>query len=172
MILAWRHTWRSTSPGWRHTELITVTKGDLLKSTAAALVIPVNTKGVAGKGLALQWSLSAEPSEVLAYERHCESGRAKLGHVWWTKRTPTQRIVFFPTKAHWRELSRLHAIEEGLEALRALIVKDKIGSIAVPALGCGLGGLPWRSVKLAIEKALGDLPNCDVYLYPPHPARK
>jgi len=43
----------------------------------------------------------------------------------------------------------------------------KIASIAVPPLGCGLGGLDWRDVKPLIEQAFAGVPAVQVVLFEP-----
>jgi uncharacterized protein YwgA len=69
---------------------------------------------------------------------------------------------------HWRYPSKYDYIEKGLVALRGLLQeKERVSSIAVPPLGCGLGGLDWNRVKPMIEHYLNDLP-LDVYLYEPN----
>jgi len=71
-------------------------------------------------------------------------------------------IVNFPTKRHWRGKSRIEDIESGLAALRHEIGERDIRSIAIPALGSGLGGLNWPEVKSRIVAALAniDVPVC------------
>lgn len=76
-------------------------------------------------------------------------------------------IMNFPTKKHWRQKSRLAYIETGLQDLVRVIETKGIQSIAVPALGCGLGGLDWREVKKLLEQYLGCL-DVEVYVYEPH----
>lgn len=154
--------------GRRSTDVFTVLKGDLLKSNAEALVNPVNTVGVSGAGLARAFAQTMAPDTFYGYQNHCRLGKARIGHVWAAIDVggTGKIIVFFPTKRHWRERSDLGNVIEGLASLRALIVERHIKSIAVPALGCGLGGLAWRRVRPEIERALGDL-DCRVMAYGP-----
>ena len=42
-----------------------------------------------------------------------------------------------------------------------------ISSIALPPLGCGLGGLNWSDVKALIEEILGPIHDLDVFVYEP-----
>lgn len=149
--------------------MIELVRGNILDSAAVALVDPVNTVGVAGKGLAKAFARRFPDAAYYLYQDHCRSGRLALGRVTWVRDLEAgKEIVFFPTKRHWRELSNLADIEDGLVSLRALIERLKWPSIAVPALGCGCGGLLWKRVRPVIEKALGDLPACNVMLYEPH----
>jgi len=73
----------------------------------------------------------------------------------------------FPTKDDWRNDSELEYVENGLKYLAENYQDLGIYTIAMPALGCGNGGLNWDEVKLRMEKYLGELPDLDVYIYPP-----
>jgi O-acetyl-ADP-ribose deacetylase (regulator of RNase III) len=128
---------------------------DILQTTAEALVNPVNCVGVMGAGLALQVK-RAFPGNFTAYAEACARGDVRLGRVFLHDRGPDQPgpryIVNFPTKAHWQDQSRCPAIRAGLADLVNVVAQKGITSIAVPKLGCGLGGLRWEEVQpLVIE---------------------
>jgi len=152
--------------------MIRLAEGDLLASGAEALVNPVNCVGVAGKGLALAFR-QRWPGAYEEYRRACASGWLRPGRILPVltpdapRDTQAVLILHFPTKRHWRTPSRLQDIEYGLEALNAYLRAFAVASVAVPALGCGLGGLDWKDVRPLIEAALGDIVACDVLLYPP-----
>jgi hypothetical protein len=76
-------------------------------------------------------------------------------------------VINFPTKRHWREKSRYEDIDSGLRALVEDVRRLGIKSIAIPPLGCGLGGLDWAKVRPMIERAFADIPEVDVILYEP-----
>ena len=76
-------------------------------------------------------------------------------------------IINFPTKRHWRGKTRMDDIESGLADLVEVMKAKNIRSIAIPPLGCGLGGLDWKEVKPCIESALGALKNVQVIVYEP-----
>lgn len=144
-------------------------EGDLLRDEAEALVNPVNCVGVMGKGLALRFK-RAWPEYFTAYRMACEAGSLKPGTLLVLDRGHGQApryLVCFPTKRHWRDPSRLEDIDAGLSALAREVVARGIRSIAVPALGCGLGGLGWPDVRERIEAALGPLAGVDVRVYGP-----
>ncbi|MDR1077214.1 MAG: macro domain-containing protein [Propionibacteriaceae bacterium] len=147
-------------------------EGDLLQADADALVNTVNTEGVMGKGIALQFR-RAYPDMYNAYKAACEAGVVRVGRmtVWETGlATGPRYIVNFPTKRHWRSRSRLSDVEAGLADLVRVIHERGIASIAVPPLGAGNGGLPWPQVRTAIVAVLDDLPGVRVLLYEPHGA--
>jgi O-acetyl-ADP-ribose deacetylase (regulator of RNase III) len=85
-----------------------------------------------------------------------------------TRRLTSPRwIINIPTKRHWRGRSRIEDIESGLEALIETIGEHGIRSVAIPPLGCGLGGLNWLDVKPLIEKAMVGLPEVAAFIYEP-----
>lgn len=150
--------------------MIREVQGNLLADDAQALVNTVNTVGVMGKGIALQFK-RAYPDMFRAYEADAKAGQVAPGvmHVWESQAlTGPRYIINFPTKRHWRAPSRLADIDEGLADLARVIVELGITSVAVPPLGCGNGGLEWADVAPRIRAALGALqPDVDVRLYVP-----
>ncbi|UNP28071.1 type II toxin-antitoxin system antitoxin DNA ADP-ribosyl glycohydrolase DarG [Lysobacter gummosus] len=153
--------------------MIKITRGNLLKADVDALVNTVNTQGVMGKGIALQFK-RAFPKAFAQYEAACARGEVKVGHVHIVDAGGLvggpKWIVNFPTKAHWRAKSKLVDIKTGLVDLVAACLRLEIRSIAVPPLGCGLGGLSWSDVRPLIERAFEAVPQVDVHLYPPEGA--
>jgi O-acetyl-ADP-ribose deacetylase (regulator of RNase III) len=148
--------------------LIREAEGNLLTADVDALVNTVNTVGVMGKGIALQFK-RAYPDMFRAYERAAKAGELAPGRVqvWETGALDGPRfIINFPTKRHWRGPSRLSYIRDGLDHLAEVIAEREIRSIALPPLGCGNGGLNWADVKPLIEERLGQLP-IDIVVYPP-----
>jgi O-acetyl-ADP-ribose deacetylase (regulator of RNase III) len=143
-------------------------RGNLLQAHVEALVNTVNTEGVMGKGIALQFK-KAFPANYEAYRRECQLGRAQVGKVFATELgTAVPRyIVNFPTKQAWRNPSKLEYIENGLVDLVDQVKTRGIRSIAVPPLGCGLGGLAWSDVRPLIEAAFAPLPDVRVLLFEP-----
>jgi len=148
--------------------------GDLLTSDAEAVVNTVNCVGVMGKGLALQVK-QTYPAVFRSYAAACRRGAVQPGRV---LTVPTgsdgnpRYIINFPTKRHWRDHSELADIESGLVALVAEVERFGLRSVAVPALGCGSGGLEWVVVRPLVEAAFAALPQLRVLLYPPQPSSK
>jgi O-acetyl-ADP-ribose deacetylase (regulator of RNase III) len=144
-------------------------RGNLLEADVDALVNTVNTVGVMGKGIALQFR-RAFPSMYKAYQKAAKQGEIKLGRmsVFATGSLSGPRYVInFPTKGHWRARSRLADIEAGLTDLVATLRALEITSVAIPPLGCGNGGLLWSQVRPLIIEAFTELPDVNVILYPP-----
>lgn len=142
-------------------------KGNLLTADVAALVNPVNTEGVMGKGLALQFK-KAFPENFASYERACKAGEVKTGQMHIVQRLASPRfIINFPTKRHWRLPSKLEYVRDGLRDLVAQVKLLSIASIAVPPLGCGNGGLEWSAVRPLIVEAFASAPDVRVVLFEP-----
>jgi len=146
--------------------------GNLLESEAQALVNTVNTEGVMGKGLALQFR-EAFPNNYKLYRQACKEGKVRIGEMFITQDSNllsgTHLIVNFPTKGTWRKPSSYSYIEQGLQALKREIVERGITSIAIPPLGSHNGGLDWNVVKPMIVQALEDL-DCRIIIYEPSAA--
>lgn len=146
--------------------------GDLLATNAEALVNTVNTVGVMGKGIALQFKL-AFPDNYAAYEAACKREEVCIGKMFVFHRENNPRIIInFPTKRHWKGKSKIEDVQSGLKALIEVVKKEHIESIAVPPLGCGNGGLDWREVRPLIEQAFAELPDVKVQLFDPEGAPK
>ncbi|MBM4343411.1 MAG: macro domain-containing protein [Deltaproteobacteria bacterium] len=149
--------------------MIAYERGDILASRAEALVNTVNCVGVMGRGIALQFK-HAYPANFKAYVLACQRGDVTPGKMWVFETgalMPPRFIVNFPTKRHWRGLSRMEDIETGLRDLVEFVRHRGIRSIAVPPLGAGLGGLPWAEVKRRIEAAFAELRDVEVTIFEP-----
>lgn len=152
--------------------MIETVDGNLLQADVDALVNTVNTEGVMGKGIALQFR-RAYPAMYEAYRAACQAGDVKVGSmlVWETNAaTGPHYVINFPTKRQWRAPSRLSYVEDGLVDLVRVIDELGIKSIAVPPLGAGNGHLPWAQVRPAIVGALAGLDGVRVLLYEPNGA--
>ena len=152
--------------------MIEITRGNLLEAKAEALVNTVNCVGHMGKGIALQFK-KAFPENSKKYERACRAKEVRPGRMFVFETGSIfspKYIINFPTKRHWRGKSRLEDIEAGLQALVEVVKKLGISSVAVPPLGCGLGGLDWSVVRPMIEKAFASLPMVQVLLFEPRGA--
>lgn len=148
--------------------MITYHQGNLFNSGADALVNCVNVKGVMGAGLALQFK-NKFPVNFNAYQDACAKRQLHIGTVLGVQeKNDGVWIINFPTKEHWRNPSTLTYIQEGLAALVKFLERHpEISSIAVPALGCGYGGLDWKDVRPLIEAHLGEL-EIRVMVYVPN----
>ena len=149
--------------------MIELSRGDIVKAKAEALVNTVNCVGVMGRGIALQFK-KAFPGNFKAYKAACDRNELRPGKVLVHDLNRLQNprfIINVPTKRHWRGKSRLADIDLGLKALVEEVRRLGVGSIAVPPLGCGLGGLDWSVVRPRVEKAFEGVAGLKVLLFEP-----
>lgn len=137
--------------------------GDIFKSSAQVITNTVNCVGVMGKGLALAYKKKF-PEMFQDYKTKCDKGKVNPAQPYLWENDSIQ-ILNFPTKRHWKQNSLLSDIEEGLKYLSKNYAQMGISSLALPPLGCGLGGLDWSDVKNLINKYLGPIEDLDVYVY-------
>lgn len=141
---------------------ISIVQGDMFFSGMQTLTISVNCVGVMGKGLA-STAKYRFPDMYVYYQDLCRNGTLKMGKPYVYKReysiftelaeetnleeiSQETRFLLFPTKHHWRNNSDINGIEQGLQWLQENYKKEGIKSLAMPALGCGLGNLDWQDV--------------------------
>lgn len=148
---------------------------DILQSEARYLVNPVDCTGAQGKGLARALG-DRFPVDRNWFREIAQAGEVFPGSVH-IRGYYTGRVVFLPTKRHWSDVSSFNDVRDGLLALEARL--DDIAadmdacSVAIPALGCGLGRLPWRDVRPLIMATAERLVarGVRVEVYPPHEER-
>jgi len=149
--------------------MIKYISGNILESSAEALINTVNTVGVMGKGIALQFK-KAYPNNYKAYVKACENKQIEIGRLFIFKdsnlNSGEKYIINFPTKKDWRKPSEYSFVDSGLDDLIRILIKYEIKSVAIPPLGAGNGGLEWERVRKMIECKLEDL-DLDIIVYEP-----
>jgi hypothetical protein len=156
------------------TGTLSLVDGDMFFSQMQTLTISVNIVGIMGKGLASRTKYQF-PDVYVFYQDLCRRKALKMGRPYLYKRETSldkqlaadpsslpdlnlnKWFLLFPTKRHWRETSDIKGIEEGLQWIRDKYKTEGIQSIAIPALGCGLGKLDWRDVGPLMCKYLAGL---------------
>lgn len=156
--------------------MIEFREGDIFKSNCDALVNPVNCVGTMGKGLAAAFKKQF-PSNFGHYAQLCRGSRMRVGEVYpFQDRlyksgfTVPVWVINLPTKMSWRNPSEIRWIIEGLDALKEWAETAPVKTIAVPALGCGLGELDWHEVKQVMIDNLSQVPNVTFVVFEPFPA--
>lgn len=165
------------------TEHLSLVKGDMFFSRMHTLTISVNCVGVMGKGVASR-AKYLFPSAYVYYQDLCRSRKLQLGKPYLYKRENSVEIqladepfslrqansetwyLLFPTKHHWRNRADLTGIRQGLQWIQENYQKEGIQSLALPALGCGLGWLEWQEVGPVLCQYLSVL-NIPVQVYLP-----
>jgi ssDNA thymidine ADP-ribosyltransferase, DarT/Macro domain len=166
----------------RVTPSLSLIEGDMFFSRRQTLTISVNTVGVMGKGLASRTRYQF-PDVYVAYEDACKSKKLTMGKPFLYKRersldeeliddpnslpalNDTKWFLLFATKDHWRNDSNFAGIEQGLAWVAENYKELGIKSLAMPALGCGLGNLSWSDVGPLMCRYLAPLDiTCSIYL--------
>lgn len=153
-------------PSWKKSILgtrISLVKGDMFFSRMQTLTISVNCVGIMGKGLA-STAKYRFPDVYVEYQDLCKKKSIKMGLPYIYQRESSvfneladevsgdesaasqTWFLLFPTKNHWRNDADREGIEQGLKWLVDNYKNKGITSIAMPALGCGLGQLEWREI--------------------------
>lgn len=140
--------------------------GDILKSKAQTLINTVNCVGVMGKGIALEFK-NRFPEMYEDYVQRCQRGEVKPGIPYLYKTLFPPQIINFPTKDHWKSISKLSDIERGLKHLLEHYREWGVTSLAIPPLGCGNGQLEWRVVGPLIFRYVKDM-GIPVEVYAPY----
>jgi hypothetical protein len=158
-------------------------EGDMFFSRNQTVTVSVNTVGVMGKGVASRAKYQF-PDVYVYYQDLCRSKKLKMGQPQIYKRESSMDydladepqsltegnlqkwFLLFPTKRHWREMSDINGIEDGLGWLISNYKQEGIKSLAMPALGCGLGKLEWKDVGPLMCKYLSRM-DIDVAIYLP-----
>ncbi|MFH1004794.1 MAG: DarT ssDNA thymidine ADP-ribosyltransferase family protein [Bacteroidota bacterium] len=165
------------------TPYLSVVKGDMFFSRFHTLTVSVNVVGIMGKGLASRAKYQF-PDVYVHYQDVCRNKKLRMGNPVLYKRETSLDyqlvdapqslsngngetwFLLFATKTHWRENSDFNGIEEGMKWLNENYKKEGIKSLALPALGCGLGNLKWQDVVPMLCKYLKNF-EIPVQLYLP-----
>ena len=117
---------------------------------SAVIVNPVNCVGVMGKGLAKVMK-SIYPWAFDDYVKKCKSNVLRPGEIVVSTHPqtliefeqPPPVIIHAATKDHWRNKTKIEWINSVLKQLDEFMTNSPLNTIAIPKLGCGLGGLSW-----------------------------
>lgn len=148
--------------------MIVYKEGDIFYTSCYVMTNPTNSVGVMGAGLAKKFhSNFREACEIFndycishqIGQRSLKLVKPMLIEAVDTLDSTACMILMFPTKIHWKNLSKYEYVEENLKHTRALLDKVNSPSIAFPALGCGLGGLQSDRVFKMIENHFEGYPS-------------
>jgi O-acetyl-ADP-ribose deacetylase (regulator of RNase III)/uncharacterized protein YwgA len=140
--------------------------GDILQSKAQTLINTVNCVGIMGKGIALEFK-KRFPEMFKDYAERCERKEVKPGVPYLYKTLFPPQIINFPTKDHWKSVSRIADIERGLQLLVTHNKEWGVTLLAIPPLGCGNGQLEWKAVGPLIYRYASKM-DIPVELYAPY----
>lgn len=145
----------------------------IFDSGAQALVNPVNCVGAMGRGLALEFK-TRFPRSFASYKTACVESRGDPARLLGSLIAPTFEnelwILNAPTKLHFKDNSKLIWIRSSCLAIEAFCRDNYISQCAIPAMGCGLGGLSWeQQIRPLFEEIFSDS-EVNFLAYPPGPA--
>lgn len=163
--------------------MIQIKSGNIFDSEAQVLVCPVNCVGVMGAGLAKQFA-ERIPGLFEDYKRACYHSVIAIPgdmYVFDFYDSHIQPVMCVATKSHWRVESTRQGVERCLQNMSHWIFKmtnidgifrlnkftrnEKITSLAMPKIGCGLGGLSWEVVKPLAYKYLEPFEKFTIEIY-------
>ncbi|BDQ30604.1 Appr-1-p processing protein [Nitrosopumilus zosterae] len=164
------------------TNNLSLVEGDLFFSKMQTLTVSVNCIGIMGKGLASRAKYQF-PDVYVYYQDQCKRKTLRMGKpVLYQREGPYHQqiaddpsslgnrtdtwFLLFATKQHWRDNSDINGIEKGLQWLLDNYERVGIKSLAIPALGCGLGRLRWEDVGPILCKYLSKM-DIPVWVYLP-----
>lgn len=131
--------------------------GNLFNSKSQTLVNTVNTVGVMGAGIALEFKYRY-PEMFEQYVEICNKKLLTIGKLWLYKGTE-KWILNFPTKIDWKNDSKEEYLKSGLQKFLDTYKSKNITSIAFPVLGASNGNL---SENIALEIMQSYLSNCEI----------
>ncbi len=143
--------------------------GDILFSSAKAIAQGVAPNDDFHHGLALQLR-ERMPAMYKDFRHYCQTKHPKSGELWpWMSSDGRYIANLFTQDPAYDQGSKpgrakISHVNHSLHALRDFLQKEKVGSVALPRLACGMTGLDWAEVRPLIEKQLGDL-GIPVFLY-------
>lgn len=115
-----------------------------------------------GKGIALQFKLRF-PQMYSEYRDLCKQGMFLPGDVY-TYQEGAVTVFNLGTQKDWRTKATIENIEISLREMLSIAESLNIHSIALPAIGAGLGGLNWVDVKSVINKVSSKSPKIDLFV--------
>lgn len=131
--------------------MIVFKRGDIFDSECPVLVNPVNTDGIMGKGLAKQFA-DRYPGILAGYKASCgDCTIANDGYYAYSLKSGLT-ILCVPTKIHWRNPSSMELVSKALKTIESYCTDNAVECVAMPALGCGEGGLDERDVAYEAYK--------------------
>jgi O-acetyl-ADP-ribose deacetylase (regulator of RNase III) len=144
-------------------------EGDILHTGAAAIAHGVAANDPMNQGLAAALH-ERYPAMHKDFHHWCRQQHPKLGSAWIWSGTGGARVINLITQEGGYEhgskpaQASISSVNHALRALRKIIGDERLGSVALPRLATGVGGLVWDDVRPLILNHLGDV-AAHVYVY-------
>jgi O-acetyl-ADP-ribose deacetylase (regulator of RNase III) len=107
------------------------------------------------------------PAMFAEYRRRCKADPRlfNLGDCWLWKADDQPWVFNLGTQEGvWRARASYDAIGAALRSLRAQADVEGVGSVAMPRIGTGYGGLSWKKVRVIVDEAFAGWEG-QLYLY-------
>lgn len=144
-------------------------EGDILLTGAQAIAHGVAPNDPMNQGLALSLH-ERYPAMHKDFHHWCHQQHPKPGEAWAWGGAEGVRIINLLTQeggyggGNKPGKASEPNVNHALRALKKIIQQEGFGSVALPRLATGVGGLDWDQVKPLIQAQLGDL-DIPIYVY-------
>jgi O-acetyl-ADP-ribose deacetylase (regulator of RNase III) len=140
--------------------------GNIFQASVDTLVVPTNCVGVMGKGLSLEYK-NKFPEMFSDYRIKCKVKKltTRTPYIWDIGKS--KKIFVLASRNNWSDKVNLIDVAHSFLYLANNYKKLGIKSIAIPAIGCGSGGVKWEDLKKVIDKIFEKTPELIVEVYAP-----
>lgn len=143
-----------------------IENGNIFESECKIITNAVNCIGIMGGGIAKQFA-TRYPQMLDEYKLFCEHNVIALGRpVYHIIQNENKIICNFPTMFYPGSITNEEDIVKGLSQLKKDAASLEYCSIALCALGCGVGRFSYDRLKELVYNIFTDYPNV-VELYKP-----
>ncbi len=150
---------------------ITYKTGDLFQAREVAIAHGCNTQGVMGAGVARRVR-DLYPTVYERYAASCYDGQFRVGTaqaVWADPdRDAADRLIYNLGTQHFPGAdASIWAVFLSFANMAEDAHTRHINTVAIPRIGCGIGGLDWNEVAPAIEQAVeySNHPHLSIVVY-------
>ena len=141
--------------------MIVEVEGDILLSRAEAIAHGVAANDPMNQGLAASLHENY-PSMHKDFHHWCHLQHPKLGSAWIWSGAQGARVINLITQEGGNEhgskpgKASITSVNHALRALKKLVAKEGLASVALPRLATGVGGLQWEDVRPLVFNQLAD----------------
>ena len=140
-----------------------IEQGDIFKiDGVTSYAHGCNCAGAMGKGIAVQFK-DKFPEMYNIYKLMCKKGEFKPGDVY-AYNYGKGYVYNLGTQETWRTKAKSEYIKSALRGMMKSALSNEVKSIALPAIGAGLGGLIWSDVKRIINDISLEYKGVDLYV--------
>lgn len=150
--------------------MIKFVKGDMFVTPGVTVIAHgVNLDGAFAAGVAGEiarrypWA-RADYWEWVKFGPFNDLGNLKVSHPPQDRR-PAPSIVHLATQKHPGADARIYAIQKSLKFLGTVLPVHGSVTLALPQIGCGIGGLEWVDVRKVMVEVFENTPKTQVLVF-------